>query len=77
MLRKEVKTESRKILVEKWWSIPLLANLFLLLVSMLFNPKVIFNAKEMFTHVYNDGIISVTRTTFAGFSILDFAIAIF
>lgn len=77
MLRKEVKTESRKILVEKWWSIPLLANLFLLLVSMLFNPKVIFNAKEMFTHVYNDGIISVTKTTFAGFSILDFAIAIF
>lgn len=77
MLRKEVKTESRKILVEKWWSIPLLANLFLLLVSMLFNPKVIFNAKEMFTNVYNDGIISVTKTTFAGFSILDFAIAIF
>ena len=77
MLRKEVKTESRKILVEKWWSIPLLANLFLLLVSMLFNPKVIFNAKEMFTNVYNDGIISVTKTTFAGFSVLDFAIAIF
>ncbi|MBQ3068087.1 MAG: DUF975 family protein [Oscillospiraceae bacterium] len=77
MLRKEVKTESRKILVEKWWSVPLLANLFLLLVSVLFNPKVIFNAKEMFTHVYNDGIVSVTKTTFAGFSILNLGIAIF
>ncbi|MGN1034164.1 MAG: DUF975 family protein [Oscillospiraceae bacterium] len=77
MLRKEVKTESRKILVERWLSIPLLASLFLLLVSMLFNPKVIFNAKKMFTSVYNDGIIFVIKTTFAGFSILDFAIVIF
>ncbi len=77
MLRKEVKAESRKILVEKWWSIPLLANLFLLLVSLLFNPEIIFNAKEVFTNIYNDGIISVTKTTFAGFSILNFAIAIF
>lgn len=77
MLRKEVKAESRRILVEKWWSIPLLANLFLLLVSVLFNPQIIFNAKDMFTHVYNDGIISVTKTTFADFSILNFIIAIF
>lgn len=77
MLRKEVKAECRKILVEKWWSIPLLASLFLLLVSVLFNPKIIFSAKEICTNIYNDGIVSVTKTTFAGFSILNFAIAIF
>lgn len=77
MLRKEVKAESRKILVEKWWSIPLLANLFLLLIGVLFNPQILFNAKEAFTNIYNDGIISVTKTTFADFSILNFAIGAF
>lgn len=77
MLRKEVKAECRKILVEKWWSIPLIATLFLLLVSVLFNPKIIFSAKEICTNIYNDGIVSVTKTTLAGFSMLNFAIAIF
>lgn len=75
MLRKEVKAECRKILVEKWWSIPLLANIFLVLVSIIFNPENIYKVKEIITN--SDGIVSVTKTTFAGFSVLNLGISIF